>query len=220
MCCMRFRSFTFLFFFPLQHLVESCGDAQSGILDDNSTVSCANDNNNLQSHSQEASDNRDDNNCDAHSLGSWKDEAEENSSGLYEPFQEVCESPLVETPSPRMSWADMAQEDDEFGEEEHEHKNVAAESNPSTPMAAKALEKPTLPREQSEYIRFMNVQRKKDFICFERVRGRLVNILQGLELHTGIFSAAEQKRIVDYVTLLQDMGKKGELKGLCPHAAS
>jgi hypothetical protein len=75
-------------------------------------------------------------------------------------------------------------------------------------------DKATLPREQREYIRFMNVRRKKDFICFERVNGKLVNILEGLELHTGIFSAAEQKRIVDYVATLQEKGRKGELKGL------
>ncbi|MCH96178.1 hypothetical protein A2U01_0017161 [Trifolium medium] len=36
----------------------------------------------------------------------------------------------------------------------------------------------------------------------------------GLELHTGIFSAAEQKRIVGYVASLQEKGRKGELKGL------
>ncbi|XP_061360945.1 RNA demethylase ALKBH9B-like [Gastrolobium bilobum] len=58
----------------------------------------------------------------------------------------------------------------------------------------------------------MNVRRKKDFICFERVHGKLVNILKGLELHMGIFSAAEQKRIVSYVASLQEMGRKGELK--------
>ncbi|MED6144853.1 hypothetical protein PIB30_019473 [Stylosanthes scabra] len=60
--------------------------------------------------SNENSDNHDDN-CDTHSIGSWKDGAEANSP--------------VETPSPRMSWADMAQED-EFGEEEHEAINGGA----------------------------------------------------------------------------------------------
>ncbi|KAG4379297.1 hypothetical protein AAZX31_17G207000 [Glycine max] len=140
-------------------------------------------------------------NCDNHSLGSWKDGAEVNSSN-------------VETPSQRMSWADMAQEDDEFGVEEDNNNNggnvVMGDSNASSDVAK--VEKPTLPREQREYIRFMNVRRKKDFICFERVHGKLVNILEGLELHTGIFSAAEQKRIVNYVASLQEMGKKGELK--------
>ena len=91
------------------------------------------------------------------------------------------------------------------------------DSNAFSHVAKVVAEKPTLPREQREYIRFMNVRRKKDFICFERVNGKLVNILEGLELHTGIFSAAEQKRIVNYVASLQEMGRKGELKGLLSH---
>lgn len=128
------------------------------------------------------------------------------------------ESPVIETPNPRMSWADMAQED-EFGEEEQELDKLGANSDLSEVTSAKVSEKPKLSREQREYIRFMNVRRKKDFICFERVNGKLVNILEGLELHTGIFSAAEQKRIVNFVASLQEMGRKGELKGLLPHYA-
>lgn len=123
----------------------------------------------------------------------------------------------METPSQRICWADMAQEDDEFGEEENSNNGitvVVGDSNDTSDVGTVVAEKPTLPREQREYIRFMNVRRKKDFICFERVNGKLVNILEGLELHTGIFSAAEQKRIVSYVASLQEMGKRGELKGL------
>lgn len=177
----------------------------------------------MQSH--ETCDNHDDN-CDTNSLGSWKDEAEPSFSGEASGWSEhvteisasevTCGSPLMETPSPRMSWADMAQED-EFGEEEHELNKLAANANPSEATTTKVPEKPKLPREQREYIRFMNVRREKDYICFERVNGKLVNILEGLELHTGIFSAAEQKRIVNYVTSLQEMGRKGELKGLLSH---
>ncbi|KAI4977597.1 hypothetical protein ZWY2020_059967 [Hordeum vulgare] len=55
--------------------------------------------------------------------------------------------------------------------------------------------------------------RKDDFICLERVKGSLVNILAGLEVHAGVFSIVEQKRIVDYVYGLQEMGKRGELGG-------
>ncbi|KAK7261005.1 hypothetical protein RIF29_27308 [Crotalaria pallida] len=167
-------------------------------------------NNNVQL--QEACDNFDDDNCDTHSLGSWKDGAEENSLGSWKDGAEANSS--IDSPHPRMSWADMAQEDDEFGEEEHETNNdnvVVGYSNFSDANKA-VTEKPTLPREQREYIRFMNVRRKKDYICFERVNGKLVNILEGLELHTGIFSAAEQRRIVSYVAELQEMGRKGELK--------
>ncbi|OWM88943.1 hypothetical protein CDL15_Pgr020897 [Punica granatum] len=57
-----------------------------------------------------------------------------------------------------------------------------------------------LSREQREYIRFMNVKRNKELVCFEKVKGRRVNVLEGLELHTGIFSAAEQRRIVDFIS--------------------
>ncbi|KAK4274518.1 hypothetical protein QN277_017725 [Acacia crassicarpa] len=192
---------------------ELHGDALRERFDDDLNASAAN---NTQSH--EACDNHYDN-CDTNSLGSWKDEAEASysgeASGWSEPVTEISaseandESPLLETPSPRMSWADMAQED-EFGEEEHDKLPVNA--SPSDGTTTKSPEKPKLSWEQREYLRFMNVRRKKDYMCFERVNGKLVNILEGLELHTGIFSAAEQKRIVNYVASLQEMGKKGELK--------
>ena len=50
-------------------------------------------------------------------------------------------------------------------------------------------------------------------MCYERVKGQLVNILAGLELHAGVFSAAEQRRIVECVYDLQKKGKRGELGG-------
>ena len=159
---------------------------------------------------------------DTNSLGSWKDEA----NGLSEPVGEVStsrgvanESPLVQTRVPRLSWADMAQED-ELEEVEEEQQlsesskriiNLTASTGELT--ISKVVEKPKLSRDQRECIRFMNVKRKKDFICLERVKGKIVNILEGLELHMGIFSAVEQKRVVDEVYMLEEMGKKGELKG-------
>lgn len=76
----------------------------------------------------------------------------------------------------------------------------------------KVTPKAELSRDQREHIRFTNVKRKKDYICLERVNGRLLNILEGLELHSGVFSVAEQKRIVDFVYELQEMGKNGKLK--------
>lgn len=57
------------------------------------------------------------------------------------------------------------------------------------------------------------VRRNKDLRHMERVDGRMVNILQGLELHTGVFSPAEQQRIVDLVHDLQDKGRRGLLRG-------
>ncbi|CAN8327950.1 unnamed protein product [Cochlearia groenlandica] len=104
--------------------------------------------------------------------------------------------------SPRISWADMAQEDG-LEEEEEEHKEIDV---------TKTVEKRKLSREQREQYRFINVKKMKVFSCFERVRGKNVDILQGLELHTGVFSAVEQKRIVDYVYELQEKGRKGELQ--------
>ncbi|XP_054818588.1 RNA demethylase ALKBH9B-like isoform X2 [Prosopis cineraria] len=192
---------------------EAHGDAPREQFVDDSNASVAN---NMQSH--ETCDIHDDS-CDTNSLGSWKDGAEASysgeASGWSEPVTEIsvndvsCEFPLLETPSPRMSWADMAQED-EFGEEEHN--KLPANASPSDGTITRVPEKPKLSWEQREYIRFMNVRRKIDYMCFERVNGKLVNILEGLELHTGIFSAAEQKRIVNFVASLQEMGKKGELK--------
>lgn len=75
-----------------------------------------------------------------------------------------------------------------------------------------AKPKMELSMEQREHIRFCNVKRKKDFICLERVNGKIVNILDGLELHTGVFSMAEQNRIVKFVEKLEEIGKSGQLK--------
>ncbi|XP_039044377.1 RNA demethylase ALKBH9B-like [Hibiscus syriacus] len=160
---------------------------------------------------------------DTNSLGSWKFEA----NGSQEPVREASTSDgvasrslLVRTRAPRQSWADMAQED-EFEEVEDEEEGQQSElrkrvANLTTSTGelriSKVVEKPKLSRDQREYIRFMNVKRKKDFVCFERVKGKMVNILKGLELHMGIFSAAEQKRIVDHVYKLEEMGRNGELK--------
>ncbi|RRT74651.1 hypothetical protein B296_00016729 [Ensete ventricosum] len=110
-----------------------------------------------------------------------------------------------ESPRVRMSWADMAQEDEleeaAEGEEdaEAERRSSVDATGGESKGKGNTLRKETgLSREQREEIRFKNVVRKKDFICLERVKGKIVNILDGLELHTGVFSAAEQKRIVDF----------------------
>ncbi|XP_038723233.1 RNA demethylase ALKBH9B-like isoform X2 [Tripterygium wilfordii] len=158
---------------------------------------------------------------DTNSLDSWKD----GENGCCEPHKEASSSGLTSgspsvdiTPSPRISWADMAQEDEleeeEEEEEESELNKRVVNRNPLSGdlTVTKVIEKPTLSRDQREYIRFKNVKRKKDFICLERVNGKIVNILGGLELHSGVFSAAEQKRIVEEVYALEEKGKRGELK--------
>lgn len=179
---------------------------------------CKEDHGNCSSHSTGSMENSADNNDDAdtRSLGSWKDEA------YWSPEHVAEASSTSETfsssarPTQKMSWADMALEDELEAEEDNEATskpiNVkgyyaeVASMNGTKPKVA-------LSREQREQIRFNSVERKKDFICLERVGGKLTNILEGLELHKGVFSAAEQKRIVSYVEHLLEMGKNGELKG-------
>ncbi|KAK9713246.1 hypothetical protein RND81_06G014400 [Saponaria officinalis] len=156
-------------------------------------------------------------NCDTHSLGSWKDEAESNSpaAGDASSSELINDSRHIEleTPRVRMSWADMAQEDELEGDgdsEENKHDtNGELLDGESSEPTRKKIE---LSREQREFLRLRNVRRKKDFICLQRVNGKLTNILQGLELHTGVFSAVEQKRIVDHVYELAEKGRNGELK--------
>lgn len=167
--------------------------------------------------------------CDTNSLGSWKDAAEisslascgDGANGCSENKPEASTTGGLTSglPTPRISWADMAQEDEleegEDSEEQHELDEPVVDINVSSGelRSSEVLVKPQLSREQREYIRFMNVKREKDFICLEKIKGRIYNILKGLELHEGVFSSAEQKRIVDYIYVLKEKGKKGELKG-------
>ncbi|CAH2076524.1 unnamed protein product [Thlaspi arvense] len=108
--------------------------------------------------------------CDSYSLGSLK-------------ASDETASP------PKTSWADMAQEDVlEEEEEEKQSESGAQDVDVSTSIGdstTKTLEKRKLSREEREQYRFRNVKRMKVFTCFERVEGKRVNILEGLELHTG-----------------------------------
>ncbi|KAF5743918.1 hypothetical protein HS088_TW08G00506 [Tripterygium wilfordii] len=69
-----------------------------------------------------------------------------------------------------------------------------------------------LSEEQKEQIRVSEVGRKKDFVHYERIGGKATNVIQGLELHTKVFNAEEQKTIVECVYELQRMGQKGRLR--------
>lgn len=159
--------------------------------------------------------------ADTCSLGSWKDGSNECSGPIIADAS-TSSLPAVKSPSTRLSWADMAQEDElegEEGEEEDEDrlKNKFTDGHAKPGQVVRGVNdqrKPELSREQREYIRFTNVQRKKDYICLERFNGKIVNILEGLELHSGVFSAVEQKKITDFVFHLQEMGRKGELKSM------
>ncbi|KAG6492625.1 hypothetical protein ZIOFF_047590 [Zingiber officinale] len=114
-----------------------------------------------------------------------------------------------------MSWADMAQEDKlkETAAQEEKTEELGRTSIEAAARVKREIAKKEtgLSREQREEIHFRNVVRKKDFICLERVNNKIVNILNVLELHTGVFSTTEQKRIVDLVYELQEKGKNHEL---------
>lgn len=69
--------------------------------------------------------------------------------------------------------------------------------------------------EEEELMRCAKVGRKNDFTYIERIQGKPMNVLQGLELHTQVFNYEEQKKIVDYIFKLQQLGQKGKLRGNC-----
>lgn len=152
-------------------------------------------------------------------MGSWKDESDISTEQAVEastPSETYSSSTRNTSSTLKKSWADMALEDELAAEEGNDESNGLDNVNGSLAEGTSVVEakpKVELSRDEREQIRFNNVERKKDFICLERVGGKIVNILDGLELHKGVFSAAEQKRIVSYVEDLQQMGKNGELKG-------
>ncbi|RAL49250.1 hypothetical protein DM860_018123 [Cuscuta australis] len=178
---------------------------------------------------------------DTHSLGSWNngvDRSLDRDNGvsmkailsenlrdaIAQASAEGSTSEIISSPRSagsqkvKMSWADMAQEnelEDEDGTNSFGSSRLFASEN--TLAVERTTEKVSTPkvelsRELREQIRFCNVKRKKNFLCLERVNGKIINTLDGLELHTGVFSAAEQIRIVNYVEALQEKGKNGRLK--------
>ncbi|GAU39890.1 hypothetical protein TSUD_04820 [Trifolium subterraneum] len=66
--------------------------------------------------------------------------------------------------------------------------------------------------ERKEFIRYSEVCCKKDFTYIERLNGRDINLLQGLELHTDVFNFTEQNEIVEYIYRLQRIGQEGRLR--------
>ncbi len=66
---------------------------------------------------------------------------------------------------------------------------------------------------EREQRRLLGLKVRKDFMCMERVDGRLLNVVEGLELHMGVFSAAEQTRLVNMVYDFQTKGRQQQLRG-------
>ncbi|XP_020597778.1 uncharacterized protein LOC110037461 [Phalaenopsis equestris] len=54
--------------------------------------------------------------------------------------------------------------------------------------------------------------RKQNFDHFQRFQGKYVNILEGLELHTNVFTSSEQEDIVEVFFLEREMGRAGRLR--------
>lgn len=85
--------------------------------------------------------------------------------------------------------------------------------SPALPQVPQSVDK-EISEEQKERIGFAQVGRKKNFVHNEKINGKSINVLQGLELHTKVFSADEQKKIVECVYDLQRRGQKGQLRGI------
>ncbi|CAN4108096.1 unnamed protein product [Withania somnifera] len=66
--------------------------------------------------------------------------------------------------------------------------------------------------EDQELIRFGQVGRQKNFVYYDKVEKKEINVLKGLELHTKVFNPDEQKEIVELVYALQRMGRNRELR--------
>ncbi|CAM6093455.1 unnamed protein product [Calypogeia fissa] len=67
-------------------------------------------------------------------------------------------------------------------------------------------------RLEQEARRMQSVVRKKDFKCIERIRGRPVNVVEGLELHEKVFNKVEMQKLIDMVYKFQEMGRNGLLR--------
>ncbi|BFI25486.1 mRNA N6-methyladenine demethylase [Marchantia polymorpha subsp. ruderalis] len=88
-------------------------------------------------------------------------------------------------------------------------------TGPPTPGKSDEAKDPIqgkLSRERREELRFHGVKRKKDFQCIEWVRGTRMNVVAGLELHTNVFSAVEQRRLIDMVKEYQEKGRNKLLR--------
>ncbi|KAG6397583.1 hypothetical protein SASPL_143752 [Salvia splendens] len=150
---------------------------------------------------KDSADNYDDDD-DTHSLGSWMDEADRmleqavEASSRSEPLNSSARQPR---PMLKKSWADMAMEDEVVAGDDNDESNGLVDANDSfSEVNSVAEAKPKVA-----------LKGKRTFYVW---KGSTVNILEGLELHKAIFSAAEQKRIVSFVGQLEEMGKKGQLK--------
>jgi hypothetical protein len=55
--------------------------------------------------------------------------------------------------------------------------------------------------------RMQRVIRKKDYCLMERIQGANINVLEGLELHKGVFDDVEQQELIKFIYHLQELGR-------------
>jgi len=92
-------------------------------------------------------------------------------------------------------------------------KNTKSEKPIGNPLhVGKSGQETDFDKLDDEWTRLSLVKRKKDFRFMENIKGRAINVLQGLELHTGIFNQTEQERIVNLVYSFQKLGREGRLR--------
>lgn len=106
----------------------------------------------------------------------------------------------------------------------HSSIQTGCTSNSSSPMLFAGAKSGDSSEDPNEHNRVLQVQReevqREDFVHTEYIHGRRINVLQGLELHTRVFDAEEQKQIIECVYNLQRMGKSGQLRGIGAYTLS
>ncbi|CAM6127182.1 unnamed protein product [Calypogeia fissa] len=61
--------------------------------------------------------------------------------------------------------------------------------------------------------RIANIKTTKGYSCMEQLDGKMVNTLDGLELHEKVFDKFESTRLINFVQDIRAAGKRGELGG-------
>ena len=97
---------------------------------------------------------------------------------------------------------------------EEKHKLFSHEVDLSYPASPSRTKSKDSPWNDNEYSQFIQVKQKKDFVCIEKINGKPINILEGLELHTKVFNITEQNQLLAFISQLQDQGRKKQLKGI------
>ncbi|KAF9618724.1 hypothetical protein IFM89_002419 [Coptis chinensis] len=148
--------------------------------------------------------------CSANSSSFWTPEKSTASSNLSTSSSQISvsnnSSPASVTSNWKLIGSSVANEIKLNGE------IAKASGNGTNGKVSSADEKNSSMSLAEEQKRILQIGRKKDFECVEMIKGRPVNVLQGLELHTRVFNDEEQKKIVDYVYDLQRMGQSRKLR--------